>query len=216
MFSFLFKKEHKVELLIEEYMDCLKMTGKSFLKALNACVDDEHCENFDFLITQTHKYESRADDICDTINDMMYSKALIPDARGDIIRLLEAIDEIPRFFERILFIMQTQKLVIPEFLILDIKELVRISMECCELLDKQVTALLKKKHGIRALLNTIDTNESHCDHIERRIIIKIFGSDIDPFIKLQLKELIVTMGEISDQADRVSRQINIISMKRRV
>jgi len=45
---------------------------------------------------------------------------------------------------------------------------------------------------------------------------KIFDSDIDPFQKLQLKELAIIMGEISDQADRVSKRVHIISLKRRV
>ncbi|MBW2442626.1 MAG: DUF47 family protein [Deltaproteobacteria bacterium] len=62
----------------------------------------------------------------------------------------------------------------------------------------------------------VDHNESRCDRIERRIITKIFDSDIDPFQKLQLKEMIIHMGEISDQADRFSKRINIISMKRHV
>jgi uncharacterized protein Yka (UPF0111/DUF47 family) len=75
---------------------------------------------------------------------------------------------------------------------------------------------LKKREGVRALLSAIDQNESHCDHIERRIIIKIFDSDLDPFQKLQLKEMIVYMGEISDQADRVSKLVNIMTIKRRV
>ncbi|MBC8199260.1 MAG: DUF47 family protein [Desulfobacteraceae bacterium] len=216
MFNFLFKKENRVEVLIFEYMDTLKLTQESFLDALNACLEDNKCDDFDFLITQTHKHESKADDIRDEINDLMYSKALIPDSRGDIMRLIEAIDMIPHYFERVLFVMQTQKVRIPEFLVLDVKELIRISLECCDLLSKQLALHLKQKLGIRSILSTIDTNESHCDHIERRIITKIFDSDLDPFIKLQLKELIVTMGEISDQADRVSKQINIINMKRRV
>ena len=216
MFHFLFKKEHRVETLIFEYMDTLKLIQESFLDAINACLEDNECEDFEFLITQTHKHESRADDIRDEINNLMYSKALIPDSRGDIMRLIESIDMIPHFFERILFIMQTQNLTIPEFLALDVKDLIRISLESCDLLSKQLALHLKQKLGIRSLLSTIDTNESHCDYIERRIISKIFDSDLDPFLKLQLKELIVTMGEISDQADRVSKRINIISMKRRV
>jgi len=216
MFDFLFKKENRVETLIFEYMDTLKLTQESFLDAINTCLEDHKCEDFDFLITQTHKHESKADDICDEINNLMYSKALIPDSRGDIMQLLEAIDMIPHLFERVLFVMQTQKLSIPEFLVLDVKDLMRISFECCDLLSKQLALHLKQKPGIRSILSTIDTDESHCDYIEQRIITKIFDSDLDPFIKLQLKELIVIMGEISDQANRVSKRINIISMKRRV
>jgi len=216
MFDFLFKKEHRVETLIFEYMDTLKLIQESFLDAINACLEDNECEDFEFLITQTHKHESKADDIRDEINNLMYSKALIPDSRGDIMQLIESIDMIPHFFERILFIMQTQKVSIPDFLVLDVKDLIRISLESCDLLSKQMALHLKQKLGIRSLLSTIDTNESHCDYIERRIISKIFDSDMVPFVKLQLKELIITMWGISDQADRVSKRINIISMKRRV
>ena len=216
MFNFLFKKENRVETLIFEYIDTLKLVQESFLHAINACLEDNKCENFDFLIVQTHKSESRADDIRDEINNLMYSKALIPDSRGDIMQLIESMDLIPHFFERVLFVMQTQKLTIPEFLVLDVKDLIRISIESCDLLSRQLALHLKQKPGVRTLARTIDTNESHCDHIERRIITNIFDSGLDPFFKLQLKELIVTMGEISDQADRISKRINIISMKRRV
>jgi uncharacterized protein Yka (UPF0111/DUF47 family) len=111
---------------------------------------------------------------------------------------------------------ETQKLIIPGFLVADIRELIRISIESCSLMIKQVDVMLKKKEGIRALMASIDQNESHCDHIERRMITRIFDSDLDPFQKLQLKEMVVVLGEISDQADRVSKRINIITMKRRV
>jgi predicted phosphate transport protein (TIGR00153 family) len=146
----------------------------------------------------------------------MYGKALIPESREDIMGLLELMDEVPRIFEWLLFMIKTQKLRIPEFLVADIKELIGVSLESCDLMLEQVQAVFKRSEGIRALVSKIDHNESRCDHIERRIISKIFDSELDPFQKLQLKELIVNMGEIADQADRISKRVNIISMKRRV
>jgi uncharacterized protein Yka (UPF0111/DUF47 family) len=105
-------------------------------------------------------------------------------------------------------------LVIPAFIVPDVKELIRISLVSCDLMVEQVEVLFKRKGGIRILVATIDHNESHCDHIERSIMTKIFDSDLDPFQKLQLKELVIDMGEISDHVDTVSKRINIISMKR--
>lgn len=174
------------------------------------------CEDFSFLISQTHKYESRADDIRDEINELMYSRALIPELREDIMSLLERVDEIPRTMELILNIMYTQKLTIPDFLALEAKEIIRISIESCDLMGRQIEVMFRKKEGVRSLMSTIDQNETHCDHIEQRMIIRLFESDLDPFLKLQLKELIIAMGEISDQADRVSKRVNILTMKRRV
>jgi predicted phosphate transport protein (TIGR00153 family) len=216
VFNFFFKKQRQVESLIYEYLDALRMTQKHFSDALNMCLEEGPCGDFDFLSEQTHKFESKADDIREDIKTLMYEKALIPESRGDIVGLLEAMDEIPGILQRVLQMINTQKLVIPAFIISDLKELMSISIGSCELLLKQVEALFKRTTGIRAFVSTIDHNESHCDHIERRIITKIFESDIDPFQKLQLKEFVVYIGEISDQADRVSKRVNVISMKRRV
>jgi predicted phosphate transport protein (TIGR00153 family) len=216
MFQFLFKKEQQVKQLIYQYLDNLKMAQDNFLTAMNVYFEKGFCEDFDFLIEQTHKVESKADDTRYEIETMMYAKALIPESRGDVLGLLEAIDQIPGLFELILYMIQTQRLSTPDFLVLDIKELIRVSLECCDLLIKEVEALFKKSGDIRSLVSNIDNNESHCDHIERRIIARIFDADLDPFQKLQLKEMVIQLGEISDQADRVSRRVHIISTKRRV
>ncbi len=216
MLEFLFKKERQVESLIYSYLDNLRSAQENFQRAMDVYYERGFCEDFDFLIEQTHKVESKADDIRHEIETVMYAKALIPESRGDILGLLEAVDQIPNLFELVLYMIQTQKLKIPSFLILDVKELVRVSLECCQLVTKQVEALFRKSEDIRSLVLTIDNNESHCDHIERRIIMKIFESDLEPFQKLQLKEMVIQLGEISDQADRVSRRVYIVSVKRRV
>ena len=216
MFQFLFKKEQQVEQLIYQYLDNLKMAQDNFLTAMNVYFEKGFCEDFDFLIEQTHKVESKADDTRYEIETMMYAKALIPESRGDVLGLLEAIDQIPGLFELILYMIQTQRLSTPDFLVPDMKELIRVSLECCDLLIKEVEALFRKSGDIRSLVSTIDNNESHCDHIERRIITRIFDSDLEPFQKLQLKDMVIQLGEISDQTDRVSRRVHIISTKRRV
>ena len=216
MLTFLFKKERQLEALIYQYLENLSLIQQHFTRAMNICLKEGISDDFSFCMDQTHKFESRADDIRDETNELMYSRALIPESREDIMALLERVDEIPRSFEQILNMIRTQMLAFPEFLVLDIQELLRISMESCDMMAKQIDVLIKKKEGIRALMSTIDQNESHCDHIERRIITKLFNSDLEPFLKLQLKEMVIVMGEISDQADRVSKRVNIMTMKRRV
>ena len=192
------------------------MTQEHFEKALECYFEGGLSEKCNFLIKETHKFESRADDIRNEIITLMYAKVLIPESRGDILRLLEAIDQIPTHLETVLFTIQAQNLETPDFIIPDLRELMHVSLECCDLLVRQVEALFNKTDDIKALVFTVDSHESRCDHIERQVITKIFDSDLDPFAKIQLKELVIEMGEISDQADRVSRSTYIISIKRRV
>ena len=216
MLEFFFKKERQLESLIYSYLENLGIIQKHFVKAMNICLKEGVSDDFCFLMDQTHRFESRADDLRDEINELMYSRALIPESREDVMALLERVDEIPRSFEHVLNIILTEKIALPDFLVLDVQELIRISIESCDLMAKQIDVMIKKREGIRTLMSTIDQNESHCDHIERRIIVKLFESDLEPFIKIQLKELVIVLGEISDQVDRVSKRVNIMAMKRRV
>lgn len=158
MFKFLFKKEHNVERLIYAYLDNIKLSQESFGNALQECfLHGEKCENFEFFLRQTHKYESKADDVRQEINDLMYGKALIPDSRGDIMGLLAALDVIPHLFENILYMIQTQHIELSEILCVDLKALVGLRLETCDLLYRQTEALFKKSDHIRELFNTIDT-----------------------------------------------------------
>ncbi|MCJ7775597.1 MAG: DUF47 family protein, partial [Desulfobulbaceae bacterium] len=108
MLKFFFKKQRQIESLLYDYLDNLKMTERHFSEALNTCLKKGVCSDFDFLTKQTHKFESKADDIREEIKALMYGKALIPESRGDIMGLLESIDEIPRILELILYMIKTQ------------------------------------------------------------------------------------------------------------
>jgi predicted phosphate transport protein (TIGR00153 family) len=216
VFSFLFKKENQLNNLISSYLENLVKTQEHFVKAMDTCLDAGICGEFSFLIEQTHKFESKADDIRDEINYLMYSRALIPDSREDVMNLIEQVEVIPRIFELVLHLIRTQKIKIPDFVVAEVRDLIRMSVESCDLMIKQIDLMLKNREGIRALMTTIDHNESHCDHIERSLMTKVFDSSLDPIHKIQLKELIIAMGEISDQADRVSKRVNIMVLKRRV
>ena len=185
MLRFFFKKQDQIDSLISEYLGNLEMSKKHFAEAINICLKDGICDNFDFRTVLTHKFESKADDVREKIKELMYGKALLPESRGDIMGLLEAMDEVPRLFELILHMIKTQKLIIPGFLQIEIKELLEVSIESCELMLQQVETLFKQVEGIRTLVATIDHNESRCDHIERGIITQIFESDLDPFQKLR-------------------------------
>lgn len=218
MYKFFFGKAHRVESLVFEYLEALQQCKENFSRAMSACLlYGARSEDFKFHIGQTHKHESRADDIVQEINDLMYGKALLPESRSDIMGLLEALETLPNRFEHILYMLQNQKVPIPRRIWSDINEMVKLSLECCELVVSQVEGLFKKDGDLRALMAQIDAKESHCDHIERKIITKTFDdASIDPFEKLQLRDLVESLSDVSDLADRISKRINIIGLKRRV
>ena len=101
MLTFLFKKERQLESLIYNYLKNLGMVQNYFVKAMNIYLKEGISEDFHFLIEQAHKVESRADDLRDETNELMYSRALIPESREDIMALLEKVDEISDQADRV-------------------------------------------------------------------------------------------------------------------
>jgi uncharacterized protein len=181
-----------------------------------ACCRDGIREACQHLAEQTHKAESKADDMRYAVESLMYEKALLPESRGDILGLLEAVDAIPGIFDRILYTIDNRRILVPANVIPDLREMVQISVEAVDAFIKQLRALFTGHEDVRALIRTIDQNESHVDHIERHVMRSIFDSAIDPFIKLQSKDLVMALSDISDLAHQVSRRVYIISVKRRV
>ncbi len=217
MLRFLFKKQRAMENLMEEYITSIESAQEMFLHSMETYFETgECCPDFDFLVTETHKMESRTDDIQEKIVRLLFEKALIPDLRGDILTLLELMDDVPDQFDRVLYTLLTQKVSMPDELEPEFKELVEVSLEASSSMLASVRSLFRPSKAAAGILCRVDHQESRGDHIERRIIVKIFESDWDPLQKILLRDLTAEMGEIADCAVRGCRQVNLIKIKRRV
>ncbi len=217
MFRFLFKKQKEVENLIGEFVRSVEIAQEMFLQSLETYLQAGRCSpTFEVLAAETHKAESRTDDILEKIVTLLHEKALVPDLRGDILRLLETTDEIPDQFDRILANICNQKVVLPEALNLDFRELLAVSLEACSFTLESVRSMLDRGERAARLLFRTDQLESQGDQIEKRIIVRIFESDWDPLQKILLRDLTQRMGDIADSAVQVCRQVNLIVTKRRV
>ena len=88
-------KQKKVESSLAEYREkvstCLEVFENSILQYLETSDKSELEKN----CVEIHKAESQADDIRREIEVMMYSKALFPESRGDILVMLETMDRVP-------------------------------------------------------------------------------------------------------------------------
>ena len=217
MFRFLFKKQQRVEKLLEEYVQSVETAREMFLQSMENYLQAGRCSpTFEVLAAETHKAESRSDDIQEKIVNLLFEKALVPDLRGDILKLLETTDEIPDQFDRILSSICNQKIVLPASLEPDYRELLTLSLEACSFTMESVRSTLDRGKRAARLLSKTDQLESQGDAVERRIIIRIFESDWDPLQKILLRDLTQRMGDIADSAVQACRQVNLIVTKRQV
>ena len=216
VFDFFLRKQRLIENHVFDYLEQWGKCLEDFKSAMDAYLTEGLGEKFDYYVEHTHKMESRADYLRKKIEWEMYSKALLPESRGDILGFLETMDKIPNKAESILYQIQLQRLRLPEELTPSLRRIVDLTCEAIQLVYEAAKALISQEGDIHQLADGIDDKESECDHAERDIIARIFAMDIDTAEKALLKELIIELGTLTDRAENVSDRLTLLSVKRRV
>ena len=96
------------------------------------------------------------------------------------------------------------------------RDLARLRDAFQALPDLQETLKPVNSHHVVRLATIIGEYPELADLLERAIIVAVFRSNIDPAHMLLLRELTERIGDISDNAERVARRLEIISLKKRL
>ena len=209
-----FSKTNKLLEMLEGYLEKVTECMEQARKTLFLYIDKGSCEEFDELVTKTHMAESCSDDLRREIEISLYEKALIPESRGDILGLLEAVDKIPNKAESVAFQIQTEALRIPDEFKPELRKIININFDIFKDIKRAISAVFKNIKEVRHITNEIDKKESNSDSMERNLIKKLFSSNIDIGEKILLKELIIEIGSISDRAEDTADRLNIMAVKR--
>ncbi|MEW6743578.1 MAG: DUF47 family protein [Planctomycetota bacterium] len=218
-FDFLLRRERRVQVLLEEYMDIWIACFRSFQDAWDVYLRHGLGEEFFYRVDATHKEESRADDMRRKIEHELYSKALLPESRGDILGILETVDHLLTYAERSLYEIQVQEIIIPQEIRAGIEKMVELTSNCADAINRATRALLVSgvhAHSIRDLVQLIDQVESETDHLERSLVRTLFRMSIDTGQKLLLKNLIRQLSKVTDEAENVGDRLTLVGVKRRV
>ena len=220
MLKLLTKKQRNIQVLIKDYLEQWSACVDCFQQAWQAYFKEGLCSTFDFRVEQTHKEESRADDLRVKIELELYGKALLPEGRGDILGVLEAVDRLLGDAEWALFELQLQKVELPDQLQPTFARLIDVVCKCCAAVALGIEVLFVGNgdpKDVREVTEKIDAIESESDYLERTLIREIFELEgLTTGDKLLLKGVVLLLGRITDRAEHVGTRITVVSVKRRV
>lgn len=209
-------KQKKIESSLAQYREkvstCLGIFEKSFLEYLenpDKSILEKNC-------VEIHKAESIADDIRRDIEVLMYSKALFPESRRDILVLLETMDRVPNQAESTIHMISNQQISFPKQFHAQLIEMVNLCMRCGNAMLDASAKLFTDFTTATIMIGKIDELESEADHLENSIIKQIFSCEMDGFDKIMLRDTVKQIAAITDRAENVGDQIRIIVAKRRV
>ena len=210
----LWRSEKRLQERLEAYL--AQVTGSlSLLKAtFPSCLDGSLARRGD-LTNPVHALESAADDMRRELELELVSGKLLPESSADMMALIEAIDLVSNIAETVVELFTIQKLDVPPELHADVEGLLQKSLEACATMAETVRLLVNGMEKVRGLVDEVDRLESECDARERRLLRRIFDLDLEHARRLHLRDLVVTIGSLADQAESVADQVQRLAVKRR-
>jgi hypothetical protein len=214
--SLFFRREKQVREQIQQYFEAADEALSEFEVALRCFLRAGDCDEFQDCTERVHAAESLADDIRHEIEKTLYSRSLLPEARGDLLGLLEHFDKMPNLAETITFMCETRQVTVPERFREQMVELLVINMEAYHLVRETTERLFVDPKSVGEAVDPVDIKESESDRLERSMTREIFSSDMSQAQMILLRELVQRVGDISDSAENVARRLEIIALKKRI
>jgi hypothetical protein len=200
-----FKKHIKA---VEETLDSLEQLLETYKKG-----DSDDLEKVNDII---HERESEADKIRRSMETEMYRGAFLPNFRGDFLGLVENFDRIANRAEGIADHIILTKIVIPDEIINDLIDQFKMSLKTYRSLKDGAEMLFEDLEQAAELVLRTEKLEHDEDSFERNLIKKVYSMDLELAHKNQLRELVMSIGDIADLSEDCSDRIEIVVLKRKV
>jgi predicted phosphate transport protein (TIGR00153 family) len=211
----LFRKTKELEEEIDHYLDLVIKGGLYFKQGVKFYLENDR-DDFEDRLAELDKIESEADMLRRTIENKLYTQTLIPEARGDVLGLLESTDRVLNLAQETLHHFSIES---PEFL----QELNHLytglteaSVTAIENLVAAIRAYFNDISHVRDYINKVLFYEKESDKLGKKIKKEIFSQDIHLSRKIHLRYFIDRLEKIADSAEDTCDRLAIAAIKRSV
>ncbi|MCX7875477.1 MAG: DUF47 family protein [Melioribacteraceae bacterium] len=211
--SLFFKKTQKLEAQIDEYLDLVVKGGLIFKLGIKCYLSNQMTE-FENYLTDLRKIEDRADDLRRNIEIKLYTRTLIPEARGDVLGLLESSDKVLNITTENLLEFSVEIPRINEELKNDFIELANRSVECLENTVSGIRSYFKNIDAVRDYVTKVQFYKKETNKVAEKIKRTIFRTDEPLSQKIHVRYFAFHIERIAEQSEDVCDRLSIATIKR--
>jgi predicted phosphate transport protein (TIGR00153 family) len=209
----LFQKTKLLETQVDDFLNIVSESGLLFKEAIRLYLADRY-DDFEERRNSVNNLERRGDDLRREIETQLYTNTLIPESRGDVLGLLESLDNITNTAKQSLLEFSIEKPAILPELKEDYAELAGCGVQAVEALVLATRAFFRDIQGVKDHLHKVIFYEKEADRIAERLRRKIFSADIDLSRKNHLRYITHHIGYLPDRAEDVADRLAISTIKR--
>jgi predicted phosphate transport protein (TIGR00153 family) len=208
------KKKIGIEEKVDDFLNQVSEGGLLCEKGMDAYLRGDR-EAFAGVMESIQYMEHRGDFLRREIERDLYQKTLIPESRGDVMRLLEDMDALLDRYTGLIWQFEIEHPEIcPEFHEL-FRELLRDSVEAVEAMVYSCRAFFKNISDVENHIHKVSFWEKESDKLSTRLQKAIFDNQsLDLSQKMHIRFFAKMVDRIADEAEDVSDRLNIYVIKR--
>jgi len=212
----LFRRTRELQDKVDKFFDSLTEISVIYRLAVRSYLRNGLDDEFQTRLTRVNELESGADKLRREIEQQLYTNTLIPDSRGDVLELIERVDELLSMFEGSLWAFTNESPDIPKEFRGDYRKLTNLVIKATDELGLSGRAFFHSPHNVPAYNHKVTLYEKEADVVTSRLKKAIFDSNLELAQKLHLREFVEHIDGIADQAEDVADRLAIYAIKRTV
>jgi uncharacterized protein Yka (UPF0111/DUF47 family) len=212
----LFAKTRSLELRIDEFLDKVAEGGILFERGMVLLLERGLAPETEEKMAQLLQLKERCNQLRRRVLDTLYSEMLIPDFRGDVLRLLShlygLLDSLKNAFQE--FLIEYVEVLNRRESIDDVKDLVAVVVQSVQAAVLGARAFFRNPEAVRDHINQIRVYEAEADGITLRLKTTLFASDRPLEQKLLGRDALAVIDGLADLAEEISDELSILAIKR--
>lgn len=186
---------------VVEHLTLVEEAVAKMAQGVRACLAGRPWEEIEELAIETHRRESRADDVRRATERELLRGALLAGTRRSLLDVIEGADRLANAAEDAMYFLSLQRVALPELLHPLIRDIVETMVGQMGDVKAAVTALLDGDAAAIQYAAEVDRKESRVDELQRRAISRLFATDLSLAEKILAREFLDRLVEFSDRAE---------------
>ncbi len=219
----LFGKTKFLEGQIDEFLDKLAEGAIYFERGITAYLEaGEFSETCEEKLSQIIDLKEKCRELRRSIVNTLYSEMLIPDFRGDVLRLLtnlfSLLDDMGKNFQDLMIeqshTYKVNNQIDDQVSTQEFLELVKVVVKSVDIVVVAARAFFRDPKSVRDHIYQVRVYESEADKIAINLKKKIFDTELKFSEKINLGAIVNAVDAIADKAEDVADELDIYAIQR--
>ncbi len=205
--------ENEIESILGKIQNINQMAFDSITEYLNNDMD-----HFQKHVEGVRSLEKEVDDLRISIEHSLYGGMLIPESRGDILGILESLDDVADSAKEITVSLDIERPEFPEFLKTGFLKMAQMSRDSIDELVQAVNLFFTNSDLTGRFIQKVNYYEHEIDLMEEDLKRQVFSSPELDWLshKIHLRYFIELLAQLSDEAESVCQRLILSTMKRSI